>query len=76
MSCLQSHAQAKLKEKCYPVPCPQPNCTTGISNRECNMILRNNHDRQLLAEVGIAFKFCLLVKTLYSTRTFHAACAT
>lgn len=40
------------------------------------MLLRNNHDRQLLAEVGIAFNLYPLVKTLYNTHTFHAACAT
>lgn len=51
LSCLQSHTQAKLKEKVYPVSCPHPNCSTGISNRECEMVLRSSQDRQLLAEV-------------------------
>lgn len=75
MLCLQSHTLGKLKEKCYPIPCPSHNCSAGISNAECNMILRSSQDRQLLAEVWATHNgqsFCALPSTKHAL--LPAAC--
>lgn len=50
-SCLQTHAQSKLEDRQYPIPCPHPSCGISIKAAECDVMLRSFHDRQLLAQV-------------------------
>lgn len=72
LSCMRCHCVSKLQERSFPVPCPHPNCRTGVARAECASILYAPKDLQQLREVWTLQPIRANLKQ--TTRTAVAAC--
>ena len=50
-TCLKGHVTAKLQERTFPIPCPEPGCSSSMGTSECKGVLQSAKHIEKLAQV-------------------------